>query len=243
MDPAYTDWTALFPKPAVWRHAMHMPSQRSQLPRHVGLIPDGNRRWARQRGLEPQLGYLEGVKCGLKMLDDCIGLGIEEVSVYGFTTDNTKRPRVQREAFSLACEMFAARAMERDVSLKVVGDATSPCFPKALSAFATSRQGDGHLKVNMLVNYGWAWDLQTALCRSQELGECRPIQDLMGSSDVSRIDLMVRWGGMRRLSGFLPVQCVYADFFVVDDLWPDYKLQQFEGALDWFAKQDRTLGG
>ena len=63
------------------------------------------------------------------------------------------------------------------------------------------------------------------------------------SADVSRIDLVVRWGGRRRLSGLLPVQAVYADFFVLDDLWPDWQPQHLENALQWWRQQDITLGG
>ena len=63
------------------------------------------------------------------------------------------------------------------------------------------------------------------------------------SQDVSRIDLIIRWGGMRRLSGFLPIQSVYADFYVVDQLWPDYQDEDFLEALVWYREQDVTLGG
>ena len=63
------------------------------------------------------------------------------------------------------------------------------------------------------------------------------------SSDISRIDLVIRWGNMRRLSGMLPVQSVYADFYVVENLWPDYTEQDFDKAILWYDKQDVTLGG
>lgn len=201
-----------------------------KFPKHVGLIPDGNRRWATMQGLLPQPGYQEGVVCGLKMRDDCLDHSIEEVSLQGFTMDNNKRPKEQRAAFSLACELFVEAAMSRDINLRVIGDESSACFPPGLRRYAKSRQGNSRLKVNMLVNYGWNWDLQTALCAARE-------------SDVSRIDLLVRWGGARRLSGFLPVQTVYSDFYVVDDLWPDDQLPQFQAALDWYRHQDQTLGG
>lgn len=210
----------------------------SRLPRHVGLIPDGNRRWARARGLHPALGYAAGLERGLVMLDECLDLGIEEVSVYGFTTDNTKRPRDQREAFAQACVGFVEEARSRSIALRVVGDTTSSVFPDALRPYAENRIGEG-MRVNMLVNYGWEWDLRTACGR----GEKGPLLEKLGSWDVSRIDLMVRWGGMRRLSGMLPVQTVYADFYVVDALWPDYERSQFVEALQWYEKQDITLGG
>ena len=177
------------------------------------------------------------------MLDECLDLGIEEVSVYGFTMDNNKRPRDQREAFSAACVRFVEMALGRAVSLRVVGDSASAMFPEVLRPYALKRHGEGALKVNLLVNYGWNWDIQTAVCAQAQEGERRPFTDLLASSDVSRIDLVVRWGGMRRLSGFLPIQTVYADFYVVDALWPDYEPEQFYQALRWYASQDVTLGG
>jgi undecaprenyl diphosphate synthase len=115
------------------------------------------------------------------------------------------------------------------VALLVVGDDQSAQFPPALKPY-TTRQGSG-MKVNLLVNYGWEWDLNG-------------LRDgALRSSEVSRMDLIVRWGGGRRLSGFLPAQSVYADIFVVDAYWPDFELAQFEQALAWFETQDQTLGG
>jgi len=209
----------------------------SRLPRHVGLIPDGNRRWARERGLPITQGYQIGVGKGLQMLQDCRNLGIEEVSVYGFTQDNTKRPKKQRIAFSRACVAFVESALKFEIALLVVGDSASPVFPDELRPFAAERRGHG-LKVNMLVNYGWEWDLQTALAS----GKKRMLEGL-ASCQVSRIDMIVRWGGCRRLSGFLPVQSVYADFYIVNDYWPDYEYNQFREALAWFQTQEPTLGG
>jgi len=77
------------------------------LPRHVGFIPDGNRRWAVENGLEKEAGYDFGISPGLVLLDTCMELGIEEISIYGFTQDNTKRASIQQEHFSKACVGFA----------------------------------------------------------------------------------------------------------------------------------------
>lgn len=215
----------------------------SRLPRHVGFIPDGNRRWARERGLHPGLGYAAGLDVGLALLDECLALGIEEASVYGFTMDNTKRPKDQRLAFAEACAHFVEEAMKRPIALQVVGESTSHVFPEELRPYTDQRVGEGALKVNMLVNYGWNWDVQAAACSLASAGGKGKFEDHLASKDVSRIDLVVRWGGMRRLSGFLPIQSVYADFYVVEELWPDYQPEQFHAALDWYAKQDVTLGG
>jgi undecaprenyl diphosphate synthase len=215
-----------------------------RLPKHVGLIPDGNRRWAKERGLHSRAGYEAGVVQGLRMLSECQHLGIEEVSVYGFTHENTHRPSDQKEAFTAACVRFAQCALEFDIALLVVGDTRSPSFPSEMRPFAKQRQGDGRLKVNMLVNYGWEWDVRQAILRGATCeGKAVPLQGLLGSREVSRIDLVVRWGGCRRLSGFLPIQSVYADFYVVEAYWPDYEPGQFHDALRWYSAQDVTLGG
>jgi undecaprenyl diphosphate synthase len=206
--------------------ARHRPAR---LPRHIGFIPDGNRRWAQLHGHPRELGYAHGIAPGFALFETCKRLGIDEVSVYGFTQDNTRRPTAQKLAFRQACVDFALAIAQQGAALLVLGDESSAEFPSELKRFR-QRQGAG-IKVNLLVNYGWQWDLdglRTGALRSQ---------------DVSRVELIVRWGGGRRLSGFLPVQSVYADFYVVDAYWPDFDPAHLEQALAWFARQDRTLGG
>jgi undecaprenyl diphosphate synthase len=199
------------------------------LPRHVGFIPDGNRRWAVGRGLSKEQGYRFGIEPGLALFEMCRSLGIPEVSVYCFTQDNTKRPSPQIEAFRSACVDFALEISRRGAALLVMGNDKSPLFPEELRPFRV-REGEG-IKVNLLVNYDWEWDLS-----GLREGEIR-------SREISRLDLVVRWGGGRRLSGFLPVQSVYTDFYVVDDYWPDFRPEHFGQALSWFQEQDQTLGG
>jgi undecaprenyl diphosphate synthase len=202
---------------------------KSNIPRHVGFIPDGNRRWAVNHGMIKEAGYAHGINPGLSLYEKCNKCGIREISIYGFTQDNIKRPALQKQAFSEACVAFALEVAQRGAALLVVGDETSTQFPSVLKPFLC-RQGLG-MKVNLLVNYDWEWDLS-----GLKNGGLR-------SQDVSRLDLIVRWGGGRRLSGFLPVQSVYADFYVRDEYWPDFEPQHFEQALAWFKDQDQTLGG
>ena len=172
-------------------------------------------------------------------------MGIAEISIYGFTQDNTHRPGDQTAAFREACVGFAQGALDLDASLLVVGDATSPLFPEELRPYAGHRHRGGPTAVNLLVNYGWQWDLQAALRTAASAGVAThaSLPGTLASAGVSRIDLVVRWGGRRRLSGFLPVQSVYADFYVVDAYWPDYEPTHFDEALRWYATQDVTLGG
>jgi undecaprenyl diphosphate synthase len=214
-----------------------------RLPQHIGIIPDGNRRWAQSHGLEKQDGYHHGLQPGIEVYEACLELGIKEVTFYGFTADNTKRPLVQIEAFRKTCVDAVTVMNERDADLLVVGNTQSPLFPKELLPYTQrTRFGKGRMKVNFLVNYGWNWDLNYSL-KQGRIGPKDNLTDGIASADISRIDLIVRWGGGRRLSGFLPIQSIYADFYVVDEMWPDFQIGQFHQALDWYQDQDVTLGG
>lgn len=204
-----------------------------RIPLHIGVIPDGNRRWAEARGLTKEKGYGPGLNPGLALFKLCKEAGVKEITYYGFTKDNTKRPVVQREAFTKACIDAVNTLSKEDASLLVAGNYTSPMFPKELMPFTKRKTfGNGGMKVNFLVNYSWEWDLNNM-----------NVNNKINTWDISRIDLIIRWGGRRRLSGFLPVQCVYSDFYVIDDYWPDFKPDHLSDALKWYSNQDITLGG
>lgn len=213
-----------------------------RIPNHIGIIPDGNRRWAVRNGLGKEEGYGPGLNPGLQLYKICNELGVKEMTFYGFTTDNTKRPAVQTAAFTSACIEAVKMFSNEDASLLVVGNTSSPMFPKELLPYTERKQiGKGGMKVNFLVNYGWEWDLGNS--NDLTTNNRKTILSFLKSSDITRVDLIVRWGGRRRLSGFLPVQSVYSDFYIIDDYWPDFKPEHFYEALDWYNKQDITLGG
>lgn len=212
-----------------------------RLPKHIGIIPDGNRRWAESKGMTKEKGYDLGINPGLSLFKVCQKLGIEEITYYGFTTDNTKRPSAQKDAFTQACIDAVNLLTKEDAELLVIGNTNSPCFPNELLPF-TQRQkfGKGGIKVNFLVNYGWEWDLNISRRTNKEKLNS---EIMIHSKDISRIDLIIRWGGRRRLSGFLPIQSVYSDFFIINDYWPDFEEQHVYDALEWYSTQDVTLGG
>ena len=213
-----------------------------RIPKHIAIIPDGNRRWAQHSGFEKQAGYKHGLMPGVEVLRLAEKYGIEELTYYGFTTDNCKRPAVQVKAFTKACVDAIKLIQSENARLLVVGNTHSSMFPPELLPLTKTRTtfNAGTVKVNFLVNYGWEWDLghldPTASSRTD-------IMHAIASHDISRIDLVIRWGGRRRLSGLLPVQAVYADFFVIDEMWPDFCEEQFVRALSWYNEQDITLGG
>lgn len=203
-----------------------------RIPRHVGIIPDGNRRWAGKNELQKEQGYQHGLTPGLQLLRAARKVGIKELTYYGFTVDNCKRPSAQIRAFQKACVEAIHMIASEEVDLLVIGNTDSKFFPEELIPYTkrTYLYSDNRIRVNFLVNYGWEWDVKEGF-------------NQLHSKDISRIDMIIRWGGMRRLSGFLPLQSVYADFYVVDEMWPDFKESQFMEALKWYQKQDVTLGG
>lgn len=212
-----------------------------RLPDHIGVIPDGNRRWAVSNGMNKQDGYSHGIDPGFELYKLCIDQGIKELTFYGFTQDNTKRPSAQTEAFTKACIDAVEKLANRDANLLVIGNTDSPLFPKELLPY-TKRVtfGKGLIKINFLVNYGWNWDLNHVHNHNSDEYN---FYNKIASSDISRIDLIIRWGGRYRLSGFLPVQTVYSDFYVLEEMWPDFQHEHFYKALDWYQTQDVTLGG
>lgn len=206
-----------------------------RIPKHIGIIPDGNRRWAAGQGMGKEEGYHLGISPGVALYHVCKELGVKELTFYGFTADNTKRPAKQRTAFTKACVEAVEELSKEDAELLVLGNAGSSMFPKELLPYTTRHTfGDGGMKVNFLVNYSWEWDL-----RFRDGKVAMPL----GSADVSRIDLIIRWGGCRRLSGFLPVQSVYSDIYIEESYWPDFKPSHVYDALEWYGRQDVTLGG
>ncbi|HEY8891640.1 MAG TPA: undecaprenyl diphosphate synthase family protein [Clostridium sp.] len=213
-----------------------------RIPNHIGIIPDGNRRWSVDNGLSKDKGYTFGLDPGLALYKICKSMGVKEITYYGFTTDNTKRPALQREAFAKACVDAVKLLSTQDADLLVVGNSDSPMFPKELIPYTTRKTfGKGGIKLNFLVNYGWEWDLSNL--DQNKSSKRSNIINCIKTNDISKVDLIIRWGGRRRLSGFLPLQSIYSDFYVIDDFWPDFKPEHLLNALNWYNDQDLTLGG
>lgn len=212
---------------------MNDMGKKLRIPKHIAVIPDGNRRYAVKQGLKKQEGYAYGLEPGKKLLEQAKHAGVEEVTFYGFTVDNCKRPKEQVMAFQKACVEAVNLLKEVGADLLVVGNDKSKCFPEELVQYRERKTvSGGGIRLNFLVNYGWEWDVS-------RMGA----EGIPWSDDVSRIDLVIRWGGRNRLSGLLPLQSVYSDIYIVPHMWPQYRKEDLEEAFAWYTKQDITLGG
>lgn len=215
-----------------------------RIPEHIGIIPDGNRRWAQEQGLSKESGYFPGLDPGMKFISVFRKMGIKEISIYGFTKENTRRPSAQVRQFSKACAKLANNLINLGISFIAVGDTKSNFFPEELKQYVDQRT-PGDMKINLLVNYSWQWDLYAALeeARNNPSITYSTATDALKSKYVSRVDLVIRWGGRNRLSGFLPIQTAYADFISIPSMWPDATPEEFISALEWYQAQDPTRGG
>ncbi|MBC7875681.1 MAG: undecaprenyl diphosphate synthase family protein [Anaerolineales bacterium] len=213
-----------------------------RLPKHIGIIPDGNRRWADSKGIPKIKGWDKGIDPGYDLFKLIQKAGIEEVTYYGYTMENARRPLIQRNAIINACIQGVKILSKENADLLVVGNTDSKMFPKEMLPYTSQRKtfGKGGIKVNFLINYGWEWDLDNL--KSIDSKQAGIINHLK-SCQISKIDLIIRWGGWSRLSGFLPVQSIYSDIYIVEEFWPDFKPEHLDQALEWYSKQDITLGG
>lgn len=209
----------------------------TKIPKHIGIIPDGNRRWAVERDMGKDEGYDHGVNPGVVLSNLMIQYGVQEATFYGFTKDNNKRPKPQRDAFTKACVDSVNAVANADANILVVGNTDSHLFPDELLPYANNRVnfGEGKINLNFLINYDWKQDIEEAI-KNKDINKSM-------SKDIPRMDMVIRWGGHTRLSGFLPIQSVYADFFVLDNYWPSFKEEDFIKALEWYQTCDVTLGG
>lgn len=217
----------------------------NRIPKHIGIIPDGNRRWAKINNYDKHEGYEHGVVAGYKLYEEMMALGVKEVTFYGFTKNNTKRSKIQIDAFVKSCVDAVEMLADKDANLLVIGNTNSTVFPKELLKYAGKRVqfGKGLININFLVNYDWEWDLNQAFTKKIQENDTKFFLQNIASAEIPRMDMIIRWGGRRRLSGFLPIQSVYSDIYVIEDYWPNFKKEHLQEAFEWYQTTDVTLGG
>ncbi len=230
----------------------------NKLPNHVGIIMDGNGRWARRRALPRFFGHRQGVAALKKAVRFASNRGIETLTVYAFSTENWQRP--QDEVDFLLDLMYKTFVQEIDelhsegVRIVLIGDRTN-LAPDILAVWHSAEertQNNTGLTLNVAFNYGGRQELlQVAreLAQAASLGKLNPaeISEEMinarlytkGSSDP---DLIIRTGGEMRLSNFLLWQAAYSELLVLDVLWPDFNEDHFAAALQAYSLRDRRFG-
>jgi undecaprenyl diphosphate synthase len=218
---------------------------------HVGLIPDGNRRYADRARISIEQGYLAAADKALEVVAWCRDAGVGHVSAFGVSKENiARRPRDELRWLHTALVYFCERVVRlADTDLHLFGSAAdlAPEVParEELMRLQRTAESGGSLVVHVGVNYSGRAEIAAVLRavrqRGFEQANGAPDRFLL-SANVPAVDLVVRTGGHRRLSGFLPVQTAYAELWFTDTLWPDLTHDEFRSALAWYARQERHFG-
>jgi undecaprenyl diphosphate synthase len=228
-----------------------------KIPKHVAVIMDGNRRWARQKGLTPIAGHWEGAEVLTDVVRAASEIGIETVTVYAFSTENWLRSEQEVESLQNLFEVYLKskkEAMLRDgIRLDTIGDLCR--FPLSLQeAFEEVKRATDHCrKINLVLalNYGARDEIRRAMVKIFEKAEKMSPEELTEELISKHLDtsrwgdpeLMIRTSGEHRLSNFLLWQISYAEIYVTEKLWPDFSPKDLLEAIEDFQKRGRRLGG
>ncbi|CAN5271635.1 isoprenyl transferase [soil metagenome] len=231
-----------------------MPNDKSKLPKHVGIIMDGNRRWAKQHKLESAFKGHEYVVNQVieELVDACVEQGIPYLTLWAFSTENWKRSQEEVEGLmGLFRNAFAKQSEDlhkKGVRLKTIGNMSR--FPKDIQEGAAHWQElskkNTKITVTFALNYGGRDEILRAIHRISpekitDITE-EEFSQLLDTSDLPDPDLIIRTGGDVRTSGFMPWQATYAEYYYTSILMPDFTKQELQKALDTFAHSTRNFG-
>jgi len=224
-------------------------------PRHVALIMDGNGRWAAQRGWPRIKGHKAGVQAVEEILETAADLGIEHLTLYAFSTENWKRPGLEvamlMALLRMHLRMFLPKLRSRGIRFHHLGavEGLPPGVHKDLVRLEELTAGHQGMVFHLAVNYGSRLELAQAARRCvedglgpEEITEAALAQRLW-TAGVPDVDLMVRTSGELRISNFLLWQAAYAEFYMTECLWPDFRGPELRAAVDAYAQRERRFGG
>lgn len=226
-----------------------------RVPNHVGIIMDGNGRWARQRGMRRIAGHRAGVENLRRVLRAAVELHIPIVTLYAFSTENWSRPQDEvRGLLRLFAEVLEREVDElhkNGVQLRHIGDLTplSETLQKQIRAAVDLTHNNDRLVANIAFNYGGRWEITEAvraIVREQIPVE-QITQDVINAhlctAGLPDVDLIIRTSGEYRISNFMLWQGAYAEYYISPLYWPDFDKDELYRALKTFSERDRRYGG
>ena len=223
------------------------------VPRHVGIIMDGNGRWAKLRGKPRSYGHKKGADIIDEVVSACFDGGTEAVSLYAFSTENWVRPKEEIETIfgllGILLDKKFSRLVKQRVRLIISGDITplpEKLRVKCLSAIEKTKDFTGRT-LNVALNYGSRTEITRACNLALRSGKTEITEEDVAANlytaGLPDIDLVIRTSGEMRLSNFFLWQCAYAEFYFTDVLWPDFHKDELEKAFEWFSHRKRRFGG
>lgn len=228
------------------------------IPGHIGIIMDGNGRWAKKRGLPRTAGHRAGIDAVKKVVRACGELGVSYLTIYTFSTENWGRPKLE---VSMLMELFVEVTLreiedlnKNNVRLRAIGDLEKlPKKTRKVLLDGIDRlSGNTGLTLNLAVNYGGRAEIVNAAKKFAHDASANP--GMIDSLDEKKFngylythgspdpELIIRTGGDCRISNFLLWQAAYAEIFITDTLWPDFNKECLVKAIDDYSRRDRRFG-
>ena len=230
----------------------------THLPNHVAIIMDGNGRWAKKIGKKRAFGHKNGTKSVRDCIDQSLRLGIKNLTLYVFSTENWNRPKFEVNALMdllvYSLENERVNLIENGIKLNVIGELET-LKDKAktkLKSIISETKSNKKLNLNLAISYGSKQEIvnvireisnkvKNNIISSKNIDE-NIINEHLYTRNLPNVDLLIRTGGEKRVSNFLLWQIAYAEMYFTDLLWPDFKKEDFIDALDDYQKRDRRFG-
>jgi len=230
------------------------------IPQHIVLFPDGNRRWARKRGLPTLKGHQKGYENLLDLCGWCKKRGVKVLTAFGFSTENWNR---SKKEVDYLMKLFEAGLKEhikkykdekvdknRELRVRIIGqkERLPQTLQKAIEEVEELTKNNEKFQLNLAVSYGGRWDILQAVKRIIENGipaekiNEELFEKYLSTTGLPAPDFIIRAGGEKRLSNFVLWQAAYSELYFSDKLWPDFSEEDFEEALREFSRRQRRFG-
>ena len=232
--------------------------EQENLPKHIAIIMDGNRRWAKNKGLPISLGQKEGAKTLEKIVRYANKIGIKYITVYAFSTENWKRTEGEVSAlmnlFQSYLDDYSKRADSENIKVKIIGSkkGLSEKMKKSIEKCMERTKQNTGITFNIALNYGGRDEIVNAVKSIAEKIEQKEISineiteqtisDNLYTKNQPDPDILIRTSGELRLSNFLPWQLVYTEFIFVEKNWPDFNEEDLDNAIKIYQKRNRKFG-
>ena len=230
-----------------------------KIPEHIAIIMDGNRRWAREKGIETKEGHKAGAENLEEIAKYCNDIGVKYLTVYAFSTENWKRSKDEVSALMLLLKnylkKFSKNANKENIRINVLGNLNNleDGLKKSINEAIDRTKKCTGLTINIAFNYGGRDEITNAMkkiaqkIKNNEIDVNDINEDLITQNLYTENqpdpDLLIRPGGELRTSNFLPWQLVYSEFYFTDKYWPDFRNSDLEEAIKVFNKRNRKFGG
>jgi undecaprenyl diphosphate synthase len=243
-----------------WLVATHIVSldEGNKIPEHIGIIMDGNGRWAQAQGKGRVAGHKAGVDSVRAVVKGARKIGVKALTLFAFSSENWQRPEqevsVLMDLFMYVLTKEVKRLHKNNICFRVIGDLSrfSEKLQKSIKESEQLTADNNGLILSIAANYGGRWDIANAakILATQVQNNEISLDDINESSlhektclsDLPALDLLIRTGGDYRISNFLLWQAAYAEFYFTETLWPDFDEMQFEKAIDIFDQRERRFG-